>query len=101
MQYFVLGDEDTVLGFGLVGVPGQVVAGADEAQAAFRQVLSEREIGICIITEPIADLIRDLVESYVFTEEFPLILEIPDRHGHDKERPSLREVVNEAIGISL
>jgi V/A-type H+-transporting ATPase subunit F len=101
VQYFVLGDEDTVLGFGLVGVPGQVVTGAEEAQTAFRKVLSEREIGICIITEPIADLIRDLVESYVFTEEFPLILEIPDRQGHDEERPSLREVVNEAIGISL
>jgi len=101
VRYFVIGDEDTVLGFGLVGVYGRVVTDPDEARDAFRAVIRDGETGIVIITEAVADTIRELVDSYVFTEDFPLILEIPDRRGHDERRPSLREVVNQAIGISV
>ena len=101
MRYFVIGDEDTVLGFGLVGVSGQIVTDSDEARDAFHAVIGDGETGIVIITEAVAGTIRELVDTYVFTEDFPLILEIPDRRGHDEQRPSLREVVNQAIGISV
>lgn len=101
MRYFVIGDEDTVLGLGLVGVRGQVVSDADEARSALKNVIGDGETGIVLITERVADSIRDLVDSYVMTEDFPLILEVPDRHGHGEGRPTLREVVNNAIGISL
>ncbi len=101
MQYFVIGDEDTVLGFSLVGVPGREVTNADEAKEAFRAAIADKETGIVVITERIADMIRGIVENYVFTEEFPLILEIPDRKGRIEGRPGLRQVVNNAIGISV
>ena len=101
MRYVVIGDEDTVLGFGLVGVPGREATEAEEARKAFQDAIGDGETGIVIITEPVADMIRELVDAYVFTEDFPLILEIPDRHGRAEGRPSLREVVNNAIGISL
>lgn len=101
MHYFVVGDEDTVLGLGLVGVPGRVVGDADEARAAFHDAIQDGEAGIVIITERVADSIRELVDSYLLTEDFPLILEVPDRSGHDESRPGLREVVNQAIGISV
>jgi V/A-type H+-transporting ATPase subunit F len=101
VRYFVIGDEDTVLGFGLVGVAGRVAADPDEARSAFRSAIGDSEVGIVIITEPVADTIRELVDNYVFAEDFPLILEIPDRRGRDASRPSLREVVNQAIGISV
>ena len=101
MQYFVIGDEDTVLGFSLVGVPGREVANADEANEAFRAAIADKETGIVVITERTADMIPELIERYVFTEEFPLILEIPDRKGRLEGRPGLRQVVNNAIGISV
>lgn len=101
MNYFVIGDEDAVLGFGMVGVQGQIARSPDEAEAAFRTALENREIGIVIITERIAELIRPLVDDYVFTEEFPLIVEVPDRGGSIEGRPGLREMVNRAIGITL
>ncbi len=101
MEYFVLGDEDTVLGFSLVGVAGRVVSDADDARAAFRDVIDDGTTGIIVITEPVAGLIRETVDAYLFTSDFPLILEIPDRHGRDPERPGLREVVNQAIGIRV
>ena len=71
MKYFIIGDEDTVLGFGLVGVEGQAVKGPEQALEAFNSALNEREIGIVIMTERVADLIRPQVDRYVFTEDFP------------------------------
>jgi len=101
MNYFIIGDEDTVLGFGLVGVKGLTVKTRDEAKTAFEKVLADEETGIIIITERIADLIRPLVDRYLFTERFPLIVEIPDREGPVKDKPGIREMVNQAIGIKL
>ncbi|MHC4298066.1 MAG: V-type ATP synthase subunit F, partial [Planctomycetota bacterium] len=36
MKYSIIGDEDAVLGFGMVGVSGKVAANADEARRAFQ-----------------------------------------------------------------
>lgn len=96
----MLGDEDTVLGFGLVGVDGATATSEDEARDLFGGAIKDREIGVVIITERTANLIRDAVDRYVFTEDFPLILEIPDRQGRVEGYPSLREVANRAIGVS-
>ena len=41
------------------------------------------------------------VDRYVFKEDFPLIVEIPDWEGKLSTRPPLRETVNAAIGIKL
>ena len=101
MRYFIIGDEDSVLGFSMVGVKGRSVRNAEEAQRAFESVLEDREVGIIIITERIADLIRPLVDQYIFTQVFPLIVEVPDRRGRVAGKPSLREMVNVAIGIRL
>lgn len=101
MRYFVIGDEDTVLGFGLVGVDGMTVSSEEEAHSAFDQALNDGEIGVVLITERCADLIRTTVEQYLFTGDFPLILEIPDRTGKLPNRPTLRETANRAIGIHV
>jgi V/A-type H+/Na+-transporting ATPase subunit F len=101
MNYFVIGDEDTVLGFGLVGVKGKTVRTQEETDAAFQEAISDPETGIIIITERIANLIRPIVDNFLFTERFPLIVEIPDREGPVKGKPGIRQMVNEAIGIKL
>jgi V/A-type H+/Na+-transporting ATPase subunit F len=101
MKYYVIGDEDTVLGFGMVGVRGKVVSGPQEAERAFRSALENKEIGIVVITERAAELIRPTIDRFLFTENFPLIVEIPDRVGPVSGRPSIREMVNTAIGIKL
>jgi V/A-type H+-transporting ATPase subunit F len=101
MKYFIIGDEDTVLGFGLVGVKGFAVQNAAEAEASLKAALKDKEIGIIIITERIADLIRPLVDVYLFTSQFPLILEIMDRGGKIETKPGIRQMVNEAIGVKL
>ena len=101
MKYAIIGDEDTVLGFGLVGVTGKVATNAEETQSAFQSLLEDRDIAIIIITERLADMIRSLVDKYLFTISFPLIVEIPDRHGPKPGRSDIKEMVNAAIGIRI
>ncbi|ADK82208.1 V-type ATP synthase subunit F [Sediminispirochaeta smaragdinae] len=101
MDYFVIGDEDTILGFGMVGVRGRSVEDAVSANAALSEALDDKEIGIIIITETAAETIRDRVNGLTFSHRFPLIVEIPDRNGPSPGRKSLRELVNQAIGIKL
>ncbi len=101
MKYYVIGDEDAVLGFGMVGVRGRAVRSPAEASEAFREALADREIGIILITERIAELMREQVDRYIFSENFPLIVEIPDWEGKLGSRPPIREMVNAAIGIKL
>lgn len=101
MKYSIIGDEDTVLGFGMVGVSGKVATSAEEAQRAFQAILEDRETSIIIITERIADMIRSTVDKYLFTVSFPLIVEIPDRNGTKPGRPGIKEMVNTAIGLKL
>jgi V/A-type H+-transporting ATPase subunit F len=85
----------------MVGVQGTIVRTAQAASDTFSRVLEDVEVGIIIITERIAELIRPQVDRYVFSERFPLIVEIPDREGKLTGRPAIREMVNAAIGIKL
>jgi V/A-type H+/Na+-transporting ATPase subunit F len=101
MKYSVIADEDTVLGFGTLGVAGKVAVNADEAQHAFEAFIGDKQVGIIIITERVADMIRPLVNRYLFSVSFPLVVEIPDRLGHSPDRPGIRDLVNTAIGIKL
>ena len=101
MRYYVIGDEDAVLGFGMVGVPGRVAGDPATAEAVFREAVEDAENGIIIVTEGAADMMRELVDQYVFTRAMPLVVEIPDRRGRDEGRPGIREMVNQAIGITL
>jgi len=101
MKYSIIGDEDTVLGFRMVGVTGKVATNSDEAKRAFDAMLEDRENCIIIITERVADMIRPIVDKFLFTERFPLIVEIPDRNGPKPGRLGIRETVNAAIGLKL
>ena len=101
MKYFVIGDEETVLGFSLAGVDGIVVHDAASARGALDETMEREDIGIIIITERIATMIREEVNAYFYHSPYPLIVEIPDRLGPLEDRISVRDVVQTAVGVRL
>lgn len=101
MRYFVIGDQDTVLGFRFAGVTGEVVESPAEAERAFDRVLKDETIGIVIITEKAADAIRDKVSAAIFDRPMPVVVEIPDRHGPMPGRKTLMELIRQAIGVGV
>ncbi|MFO7916179.1 MAG: V-type ATP synthase subunit F [Candidatus Krumholzibacteriales bacterium] len=99
MQFFVIGDENTVTGFRMIGLKGEVVKSEDETREALEEVFDSEDIGIIIITERVAAEVQEEIDEYLFGHDFPLIIQIPDREGPIEGRVSIRDMVNAAIGI--
>lgn len=72
----VLGDTPTVRALRLAGIDGTVTE-PEAAAAAFERELSSKDLGILLVTEPVAARIRQKVEAAKLSLHFPLVLEIP------------------------
>lgn len=101
MKYFFIGDEETAIGFRMAGVETALVHTAEEALDALRKAIENKEIAIILIVDTIADMLREQVDQYIFTLDFPLICEIPGVNSNNQNRPSLHELAAAAIGIKL
>ena len=101
MRYYVIGDEDTVLGFRYAGVPGDFVESPDEAKAALERVTRQPDIGILIITDTVADGIREEVNAVRFKHAKPLVVEVPGITGPSDKRQDLLALLREAVGIRV
>jgi V/A-type H+-transporting ATPase subunit F len=101
MKFYVIADENTITAFKLVGLEGETVESPEGAREALAKVFESSDTGIVIITERIADSIRDEIEDFTFGRSFPLIIEIPDREGPVEGRLSIREMVNSAVGVKI
>ena len=101
MKYAIVGDEDAVMGFGIVGVSGRVATDAAEARHAFESLREDRDVGVILITERLAEMIRPLVDPHLMSASFPLIVEVPDRKGPLQSGKGIRDMVNTTIGIKL
>lgn len=101
MKLFCIADEDTVRGFRLAGVDGEAVDDAKSAKAAMDRVLSHPEIGLVILTDVVASEIQTEVDRIRMECESPLLVEIPGPDGPMPGRKSLRQFVQEAVGIRV
>jgi V/A-type H+/Na+-transporting ATPase subunit F len=101
VKFFCIGDEDTVRGFRLAGIEGHVVTNPLEAEAALQQVVRRRDAGVVIITDAVAAEIRPQVDAVRLECERPLLVEIPGPQGPVAGRKTLRQLVQEAVGIRI
>lgn len=102
MRMFLISDNiDTLTGLRLAGVESVVVKGREETLAAFEKAIADKEIGIILITELLAELIPEVISDMKLNRSRPLIVEIPDRHGTRRPPDYIMRRVNEAIGIKL
>ena len=101
MTFYCIADEDTVRGFRLAGVPGRAVAAPQEAAAALAHAAARLEVSIVILTDIVAADIRQDVDRIRLELDRPLIVEIPGPEGPMPGRKTLRQLVQEAVGIRL
>jgi V/A-type H+-transporting ATPase subunit F len=101
MKFYCIGDEDTVRGFRLAGVDGQVVSSDTEAETALESAVRRGDIGVVIITDAVASEIRAQVDTLRLEREEPLLVEIPGPAGPISGRKTLRQLVQEAVGIRI
>jgi len=101
MKFHCIADENTVRGFRLAGLSGEVVMAGPEAAAAVERAAARPDCGVIVLTEKIADGIRSLVEQLRFERERPVVVIIAGPEGSSQERKSLRQLVQDAVGIRL
>lgn len=101
MKFYCIGDEDTVRGFRLAGIDGQVVLTDQEAEAALEHVAGRADVGLVIINDVVAAGIREQVDAFRLEREQPLLVEIPGPQGPLAGRKTLRQLVHEAVGIRI
>lgn len=101
MKFFCIGDEDTVAGFRLAGIEGQTATTPDQTRTAIEDASTRPDCGVIIITEKLAEGIRHQVEAIRLEREHPLIVEVPGPEGSLPGRKSLRDFVQEAVGMRI
>lgn len=101
MKFFCLADEDTVRGFRLAGVDGQVVNTEAEAGQALAQAIARGDSAIVILTHTVAASMREQVDALRLNPAAPLLVEIPGPDGPLAGRKSFRELAHAAVGVCL
>ena len=101
VSYLISDNTDTLVGMRLAGITGVVLHEKNEVLEECKKCLSNKNIGILILTEKIFDLIPDDVMQAKLKRKFPLIVEIPDRHGLRRDEDFITKYINESIGISI
>ena len=101
MKLFCIADEDSVRGFRLAGVAGEVVSDAGEAVDAVRRAAAMPGLGLLIVTDVVASEAQAEIDRIRLECVQPLIAEIPGPDGPMEGRKTLREFVQEAVGISV
>lgn len=95
---YVIGSEDTVIGFGLIGLRGQVVRTMKDAQSVLIDVARKKEYKIIIINSKLIDGIEEFVTEYRLNPENPVLVEIPDETGVAVHE-SVKDLLKRSIGI--
>ncbi len=102
MEIGVVGDFDTVTGFRLAGVKEAYEAEDPGAAVERLKKLMKANLGLIIITERLADEIRDEIDTLTAGRAFPLIVEIQDKGGpiEGKVDP-IRALIKKAVGVDI
>ena len=99
MKMFLISDNvDTETGMRLTGVEGVVVHEREELFQALQNALSDKEIGIILLTEKLGKEFPDILEDVRLNHKLPLLIEIPDRHGTGRKPDFITSLVNASIG---
>ena len=102
MKMFLISDNvDTYTGMRLAGVDGVVVHEREELREALESVLSDKSVGIVLLTEKFGREFPDIIDTFRLEPKMPLLVEIPDRHGTGRRKDFITSYITEAIGLKL
>jgi V/A-type H+-transporting ATPase subunit F len=99
LEFFVIADAHTALAFSLAGVRGGVATTPGQARDLLLQSRQDPEVGLILISERLAEQIREVVDAARRDSVQPLILEIPDLAGPVARKESLLERLRALMGL--
>ena len=100
-MYLISDNVDTLTGMRLAGEEGCVVHERQELKEALERTLENPQVGIILLTEKFGREFPEIIDDVRLNRKFPLLVEIPDRHGTGRRPDFITAYVNEAIGLKL
>jgi V/A-type H+-transporting ATPase subunit F len=102
MKVFLLSDNtDTLVGFRLAGIEGILVKDKDDALRQMKKLQAAKDIGLLLITEKLAEKIKDEINRLKLENNLPIIIEVPDRHGSRRPPDYLTRYIRQTIGLKI
>ena len=100
-MYLISDNVDTLTGMRLAGIEGVVCHNRDHLRSELDKVLTDKTIGILLITELLSNQFPDIIEDIKLHRRLPIVVAIPDRHGTGRNPNLIMDYVNEAIGVKV
>jgi V/A-type H+/Na+-transporting ATPase subunit F len=101
MRFHCIGDHDTVAGFRFAGVEGEVAESPAEARRALQRAADDADVGVIIMPDRMAAELEKEINDIRFNRTRPAIVEIPGPDGPLPGRPSLMDLIREAVGVRV
>jgi V/A-type H+/Na+-transporting ATPase subunit F len=98
MLGFVIGGDDVIRGFRLVGLEGQEVTSVSEARQALTKAIARKEVAIVLVSEEFSTQMSEEIEKVRLERLTPLIVEIPGPKGSTKEN-RMSDFIRKTLGI--
>ncbi len=99
---YVIGDNDMITGFRLVGVQGAEVNNVDEASEALSQALSRNDLGLIIISEEFSTqpLMQETIDRIRRERKNLLIVEVPGSKGKPSQI-KMSDLISKTLGVKI
>mgnify|MGYP000185595336 CR=1 FL=1 len=101
MKAFVIGDEDLVLSFKLIGIPGLFVSDANEALETLKRIISMEGAKIIFISENLSTPIVNELNAIRQKNSDFLIVEVPGKTEVKGELPSVQNLIQRILKIRV
>jgi len=101
MSFFVIGDQDTILGFRFAGVPGAAADSAEDARTALGEVTRLASCQILIVTQKVAQMLDAELTEHRLNCQPPFVVEVGDVWDTPVARKGLEQMIHEAVGIRI
>ena len=97
--YLISDDRDTLTGMHLAGIEGVYCESAESAEKAMREATQNKDIGIMLITDSLAEACAETVNDIKLNYTTPLLVEIPGSMDVDRPHDTIMKIVHDVIGI--
>jgi V/A-type H+-transporting ATPase subunit F len=83
----------------LAGIEGTYLKSKDDIEAAFKEALKNKDIGIIFLTEKAYMMMEETVIEVKKKYFAPLITVIPDRYGYQRSEGMITRYIKESVGL--
>jgi vacuolar-type H+-ATPase subunit F/Vma7 len=101
MNFHVIGDHDTLVGYRFSGIGGEAAETPDEARDAFRRAIARRDVAVLLVTEPLSVYLEAEITAQRLAGRPPYVVLVGDWRGTKVRRKSLDLMIYEAVGIRM